>query len=449
MWKQRIIAIVILLVAGFAGFWVYHSETTNKKPFQLGLDLSGGTYLTYRADTDNLAQNQVQDSLKILREVIEKRVNSLGISEAVVTNETVTLPGSRENRLVISLPGVTDVKQALDLIGKTPLLEFKTEDEKSVSQMVVTSDMVQDGTISLSGDDISLDKKYTSTELTGQYLKRSVLQFDQATGQPIIGLEFNTEGAKLFESITRDNIGKTVAIYLDGEMISNPVVNEAITGGQAVINGSFTPVEARDLVARLNSGALPVPVHLISTESIGPTLGANALQAGVMAGIVGFILILVLMVFWYRLLGIIAAVSLIIYAIIMFLLFKYIPVTLSTAGIAGFIISLGMAVDANVLIFERIREELKSGKSLQLAIDEGFARAWLSIRDGNLSSIISAVVLFWFGTVLIKGFAITFGLGVLISMITAITLSRILLKSVAGNNQGRIKRFLFSSGFSK
>lgn len=453
MWKQRIIAIILLALAVGLGFLVYRSEMKGTKKFQLGLDLSGGTHLVYNADVSAIPAAQVTDALSVLREVIEKRVNGLGITEATVANEMTTLTGSREYRLVVDLPGITDVKKALEIIGQTPLLEFKIQNPKydpaqPPKEINITPDMIKNGTLDL-GAAIEQASPFISTGLTGQFLDQATLEFNQTTMQPIIGLQFNTEGAKLFEKITKENIGKPIAIFLDGSAISTPVVNEEITGGRAVINGNFTADEARQLVGRLNSGALPVPVTLLSTESIGPTLGADALRAGVHAGLIGIIAIMILLVLWYRLPGLIASVALLVYTIISLALFKYIPVTLTSAGIAGFIISLGMAVDANILIFERMKEELKAGKGVKDAISEGFNRAWTSIRDGNISSMISAVILFLFGTTLIKGFAIVFGLGVLISMLSAITISRIFLKAVAGNHAGRIKQFLFSSGLSK
>lgn len=450
MWKQRIIAVILLAAAVGLGFLVYNTEMKKTKTFRLGLDLSGGTHLVYNADVSGVPQAQVTDSLSTLREVIEKRVNGLGISEATVTNETTTLTGTREYRLVVDLPGITDVQKALDIIGQTPLLEFKIEnpDFDPNKQLVVTPDMIKDGQIDLS-QAMQGSMPFIQTGLTGQYLESATLEFNPTTSAPTVGLQFDAEGSKKFEEITKNNIGKSVAIYLDGEPISTPMVNEAISGGRAVINGDFTPEEARQLVGRLNSGALPVPVTLVSTESIGPTLGADALRAGMHAGLIGLIAIMALLVIWYRLPGLIASVSLLAYSIIMLALFKYIPVTLTSAGIAGFIISLGMAVDANILIFERMKEELRAGKGLKDAISEGFDRAWTSIRDGNISSMLSAIILFMFGTTLIKGFAIVFGLGVLISMLSAITISRVFLKAIGGSRAGRIKQFLFSSGLSQ
>jgi protein-export SecD/SecF family membrane protein len=422
MWKQRILALFILLASVGIGYFVYWSQVSNHKPFKLGLDLSGGTYLVYNADVSKVPAADISDAMDSLRDVIERRVNLFGVSEPRVSIESTALAGEgRQQHLVVELPGVTDVKKAIEMIGQTPLLEFKVEGGES----------------------------YVSSGLTGQYLSRATLMFDQTTQAPTIGLQFNTEGAKLFEKITGENIGKTVAIYLDGAVISAPTVNSKITGGQATITGTFTPTEAKTLVGRLNSGALPVPVTLISTDTIGPTLGAGAIHAGLKAGLIGLIVIAILLVIWYRLPGVIATVSLAVYAVVMLALFKLIPVVLTSAGIAGFIISLGMAVDANILIFERMKEEMHSGKSITESIKAGFERAWTSIRDGNISSIISAIALYIFGTTLIKGFAITFGLGVIISMFSAITVSRVVLIAVAGLGNGRIKRFLFSSGISK
>lgn len=454
MWKNRLIAFVVLLLAVGVGFFVYWSQTTNHKPFKLGLDLSGGTYLTYRADVSRVPTAEVGDAMDSLRDVIERRVNLFGVSEPRVTTETTTLGGNgREYHLIVELPGVTDTKKAIAMIGQTPLLEFKVIDPNykpgQSGPVTIKASDIKDGKLDLNAAILGDDAKYKPSGLTGQYLSRATLQFDQTTHAPIIGLQFNAEGAKLFEKITAENIGKPVAIYLDGAIISAPNVNEKISGGQAVITGKFTPEEARTLVGRLNSGALPVPVELISTDAIGPTLGAGAMHAGIVAGLIGIIAIAALLIVWYRVPGIIATVALAAYAALMLALFKLIPVVLTSAGIAGFIISLGMAVDANILIFERMKEELHAGKSIGDAVKIGFERAWNSIRDGNISSIISAVVLYAFGTTLIKGFAVTFGLGVIISMLTAITVSRIFLLAAAGKDGGRVKRFLFSSGLSK
>ncbi len=449
--KIRIIALLILIISAGIGYFIYHTEITGTKPFKLGLDLSGGASLTYRADLSQIASTDSAESLTSLRSILEDRVNTFGIAEPVVATESAITSTGRESRVNIQLPGVKDLDAAIKMIGETPVLEFRTENPQfnpdAAKTLQITPDMMKDGQIDLSQAMINLDP-YTSTPLTGRYLSRANLQFDPQTQQPIIALQFNTEGSVLFEKITRANIGKTVAIYLDGRALSTPRVNEAISGGQAVITGDFTPDEAKALVTRLNSGALPVPIELVSTEAVGPTLGSAATRAGVMAGLIALLLISILLVIWYRLPGIIAVLSLGIYTIIMLAVFKYMPITLTSAGIAGMIISLGMAVDANILIFERMREELQNGKHIPEAIKIGFDRAWTSIRDGNISSLISAAVLYFAGTFIMKGFAVTFGLGVFVSMITAITVSRTLLRSVQFGN-GRISKFLFGSGLSK
>jgi protein-export membrane protein SecD len=248
----------------------------------------------------------------------------------------------------------------------------------------------------------------------------------------MVGLEFNSEGAELFKQITEENIGKQVAIFLDGQPISVPTVNEAIRDGQAVITGQFDIQEAKLLAQRLNAGALPVPIDLISEQTVGPTLGSSSLQKSLIAGLLGFALVALFMIFYYRLPGLLSVIALIFYIVFVLAIFKLLPVTLTLSGLAGVILSLGMAVDANVLIFERLKEEIKSGRTMASAIDEGFKRAWTSIRDGNLTTLIACLILFWFSSSVIKGFALTLGIGVIMSMISAVTITRIFLKLVAG-----------------
>lgn len=455
MWKKRIIAISIFILGIFVAFFVYQTEPGieakapqifGDKPFTLGLDLSGGTHLIYRADLSEVAALETKDAMDALRDVIERRINIFGVTEPVVQIEHSSVTG--EDRLIVDLPGVTDITEAVAMIGQTPLLEFKVQDPNFDPNNIKldSSNVDENGVLALDAN--MFDAEFISTDLTGRQLDKATLQFDPNTHAPIIGLEFNDEGAKLFEEITAANVGKPVAIYLDGSAISTPNVNEKITGGTAVITGNFTPEEAKQLVGRLNSGALPVPIELISTQTIGASLGAHAVEAGVMAGLIGFLAIAIFLIIFYRLPGLIAVVALSIYVAIMLALFKIMPVTLSAPGIAGFIISIGLAVDANVLIFERMKEEMRNGRTIVDAMREGFERAWPSIRDSNISTIISMAILFWFGTSLIKGFALTFGLGVLMSMLSAITLSRRFLYGIAGG-EGKVARFLFSSGFSK
>jgi len=455
MWKKRITALLILVLGFGVAFFVFKSEPKLNKnyegtpsffkhnPFRLGLDLSGGVHLIYKADVSQVPTGQVSDSMNALRDVIERRINIFGVSEPVVQVQEGGFISGGEEKLIVDLPGVTDVEEATKMIGQTPLLEFKTENPNP-----------EDNLKNIKVDDqgnatVDISSQYIPTELTGRYLKRAVLEFDQNTGEPKVGLQFDDAGTKLFAQITKENVGKTVAIFLDGSPITTPVVQEEILNGQAQISGNFTPVEAKQLVGRLNSGALPVPITLLSKQTIGAILGDNALYAGVKAAIIGFLLIALFLILWYRLPGIIAVLALCIYIVIILSLFKLLPVTLTTAGIAGFIISIGIAVDANVLIFERVKEELRSGRTISDSISSGFSRAWFSIRDSNISSIITAVILFWFGTSLIKGFALILGMGVLVSMLSAITISRIFLHAISFFGEGKVARFLFSSGISK
>lgn len=445
MIKKRIFAVLVLLVGIGLGWAVFRSEAPNPPkalshfPFRLGLDLSGGTHLLYSADVSLLPSNQVDDSMNALRDVIERRINLFGVGEPVVQVQTGSFGTGGDHRLSIELPGVTDIGRAIEMIGQTPFLEFRVQSNEP-QKVTVGKDGV--ATLDAGGN-------FIATPLNGKYLKSAQLSFNPTTGEPIVNLNFNDEGAKLFEEITRANVGKTVAIYLDGAPISAPVVREAITGGQAQISGNFTPTEGRELVGRLNSGALPVPIKLISTETIGATLGEQAVKDGIKAALIGFIIIALFLIIWYRLPGLVATVALSIYVAITLALYKLIPVTLSTAGIAGFIISIGMAVDANILIFERFKEERRLGHGVRDALNAGFSRAWLSIRDANTASIIIAIILFWFGSSLIKGFALTFGLGVVISLFSAIIITRVFLRALPTLEDSKVGRFLFSSGFIK
>ncbi len=452
MIKKIILALIILILGTGVAFFVFKSEPKINKnfetqksffkkfPFRLGLDLSGGSHLIYKADTSLVPANQLSDSMSALRDVIERRINIFGVSEPVVQVQHGGFISGNGEQLIVDLPGVTDVKQAIDMIGQTPLLEFKIEAPKGTPQIATVD---KDGKVIM-----DINSQFVSTELTGRYLQKASLEFDTNTNEPKVSLQFNDFGTKLFAQITKDNIGKIVAIYLDGAPISTPVVREEIPNGQAVISGSFTPVEAKQLVGRLNSGALPVPITLLSTQTIGAILGDNAVNAGIKAAIIGFFLVALFLILLYRLPGLVAVLSLCIFIVIILTLFKLLPVTLTAAGIAGFIISIGIAVDANILIFERVKEELRSGKSIADATSTGFSRAWFSIRDSNISNFITAIILFWFGTSLIKGFALTLGMGVIVSMFSAIIITRIFLSVLGFIGEGKVARFLFGSGFT-
>lgn len=424
-------ALGILIVASALSWLVLTTNgPTDPHRVKLGLDLAGGTELIYKADTSNVTSDK-QGALNSLREVIDKRVNVFGVAEPLVQLEkSSAVAGEVEDRLLVELPGVTDVKAAVDALGKTPLLEFKLVEEAGADGKAL----------------------YKHTALTGRYLKNAELQFGSGQGsslanQPVVVLHFTDEGAKLFEKITSENVGRQLAIFLDGEVISSPVIREAIPGGTATITGSFTPAEGRDVVRNLNFGALPVPIELVSSGAVGSTLGANATQAGMLASIWGFALVALFMIFWYRLPGLIATLALVIYVVITAAIIKFLPVTLTASGIAGFILSIGMAVDANVLIFERMKEELRGGKDPHEAAKAGFSRAWPAIRDGHFTMIISSIILFWMGTSLVQGFALVFGFGVIVSLFTAITITQVLLKTILPEKQSKAWSFLLSSGF--
>ncbi len=401
----------------------------NKFPFRLGLDLKGGVHLIYRADTSNI--KEVGEAMAGLRDVIERRVNFFGVTEPVVQVEqrgSAFNPLEQEQRLIVELPGITNLDEAIKLIGATPYLEFKTERPEAEREAILEARK--------KNEKMNEDPYFIATPLTGRYLKKATLDFNQTTYEPNILIEFDKEGEGIFAQITKDNVGKRVAIYLDNAPVSIPVVKEEITSGQAQITGSFTPQEAKELVRNLNSGALPIPISLISQQSIGASLGEAALKRGLWAGIIGILAVAVFLIMWYRLPGLIAVFALCIYAILPLLLFKMIPVTLTAAGIAGFILSVGMAVDANILIFERMKEEARLGKTFQTAMEEGFRRAWPSIRDSNISSLITCAILYWMGTSLVRGFALTLGLGILVSMFSAIVVSRTFLLAL-GLKEGK------------
>lgn len=429
MTTSRITAALILLFAIGVGFFVYHTETTpdSRYAFSYGLDLVGGTELIYQADLSAISSADTNATMDALRDVVERRVNLFGVSEPLVqVEQSSPLAGEVEHRIIVELPGVTDVEEAVRRLGQTPVLEFMLVGEQAGT---TTTTFIPTG---LTGRQVA----HASVDLTSG---RGVVQ------EPKVSLKFNSDGADLFAKITKEHVGTPLAIFLDGELISSPVIREEIKGGTASISGNFSIEEAQNLVRDLNFGALPAPIELVQTQTVGATLGQSTLEKGVFAGIVGLFGVTLFMVLWYRLPGLFASIALASYVAIMLAIFKLIPVTLTASGIAGFILSIGMAVDANVLIFERIKEELRNGHVLNDAIKSGFSRAWLAIRDGHFTALISAIVLFWVGTSVVQGFALTYGIGIIISMLSAISLTRPFLLAVS-NMSEKTAKVLFGSG---
>lgn len=397
-----VLAIVLISVAG--AFFVYPNnkvlpQLEQLRPWRLGLDLVGGTHLIYKMDLSKVADVDKAQTASGLRDVIERRVNLFGVSEPQVT----VAQSQGDYLLNVDLAGISDVNQAINEIGKTPFLQFALEQPNGTST------------------------EFVPTNLTGQYLTSARLDFDKTTGQPQVSLQFNSEGGKIFENMTGDNIGKRIAIFVDSNLISDPVVQTKIPGGQAVITSpTFTVDSAKQLANSLSAGALPAPMTLINQQTVGASLGKDSLDRSIMAGLIGTLLVVLFMIFYYRFFGFLASIALIIYAILSLILFKTF-VTMSLAGIAGFLLSIGMAVDANVLIFERTKEEIKRGLTRTVAIKEGFRRAWPSIRDSNISTIITCLILYYFTSSFVRGLALTLLIGVLVSLFTAITVTRNLM----------------------
>ena len=377
--------------------WVFFNRDLE---FHLGLDLQGGTHLVYEADLSKISSSDRDSAVKSTRDNIERRINSLGVSESLVQISQV---GSA-SRLIIELPGAKDITAAIQTIGQTAQLEFR--ETKSATP--------------------SAETDFISTNLTGRDLKIAQVQFGDT--QPSVNLEFNSAGAKKFAELTKRNIGKPLAIFLDNDLITAPVVQQEIPNGQAVISGNFTIDDAKRLVIQLNAGALPVPIKIVEQRNIGATLGSDSIFKSLLAGGIGLVIIWAFMLGNYGLRGLLANVALVIYILISLSLFKLVPVTLTLAGIAGFILTIGMAVDANILIFERIKEEIRWGRKPTAALELGFHRAWTSIRDSNVSSLITAGILFWLGSGPVRGFALTLILGISVSLFTSITITRSLLR---------------------
>jgi len=406
------------------GFFIYDPlwlKITEFRKWRLGLDLAGGSILTYSVDLTNIKDEERKLVLNGLRDVIEKRVNLFGVSEPRVYLEE----SGGESRLVVELAGIKDINEAIKEIGSTPFLEFR-EVEK-------VSDINKVSTTTIKNNFSFENLKFIPTPLNGRYVIGAQVSFNSVTSKPQVNIEFNKEGAKIFQELTAKNIGKPLAIFLDDILIEMPIVQEEISGGKAQITGNFTLEEAKKMVERFNAGALPAPIFLVNQKTVDSLFGMNVLNESIFAGLIGLLIVALFMIIYYKKLGFYSALALIIYTILSLSLFKIIPVTMTLAGIAGFILSIGMAVDANILIFERTKEGLRAGLSYKVAIEEGFKRAWTSIRDSNISTLITAFILYYFTSSFVRGFALTLGLGVLVSMFSAITITRALLYSFEGH----------------
>lgn len=421
---RRLVPFTVFILA-FWAVWVnlptldypiWFKAYSGKYKVKLGLDLQGGTQLTLQAQTDKINSKDRDTALESSRGVIERRVNLYGVSEAVVRSSKI----GGERRILVELPGIKDTQTAVDLVGSTAQLDFR--------EMI--------GTPSAQSTGSAIFNLFKPTGLTGADLKRAQVTFGQGpTAGPQVSLEFTSDGARKFAEITKRNMGKPLAMFLDDQPISwpPPVVQTEILNGQAIITGKFSLETAKNLSIQLNAGALPVPIKILEQRSIGATLGDISIQKSIIAGVIGILTVMFYMMVYYGIYGLVANGALLIYSILILAVFRtgaYIlpPITLTMAGIAGFILSVGMAVDANILIFERMKEEIRSDKSMRIALESGFLRAWPSIRDSNISSLITATILYILGTSVVRGFAVTLFIGVLVSMFSAIVVTRTFLR---------------------
>ena len=385
--KQRNIFLITFLILAILSLFIIFS-----KKFSLGMDIAGGTILTYELDLSDISQENIKETLEQTKDLIERRINFLGVSEFFISY-------SQSGRIMVEIPNIKNPEEAKKIIGETPVLDFRVPE----------------------GDN------FVKTELTGKYLEKSEVAYNPQTLEPYVLLYFNSEGAKIFKELTQKYLNKPIAIYLDNQLISAPVVREVIENGKAQITGNFTLEEAKTLARRLNQGALPAPLKLVAESVINPLLGERFLDWGLKAGIFGVVLVILFMIIFYGLNGLVADIALLFFVVFNLALYKILNVTISLASLSGLVLTIGMAVDANILIFERIKEELKRGLKIKEAIKEGFERAFPSIRDSNATTIISALLIYFLATSFVKGFALTLFLGTLISFLTAVFFTRHLL----------------------
>ncbi len=403
----------------------------NSKPFNLGLDLKGGVSIVLEAQETDDRQLTNDDMIGVI-DVIRGRINALGLTEPIIQRKGI-------NQVIVELPGISDIDRALALIGETAQLTFHEAEWAPQNIEKLTE---EEKTLLLGENvEVSYLKQVMSNQetiLRPLILKKKVIQGSQLAeafagtdsyGRPVINIKFNSEATDIFYNVTKRSVGRPIAILLDGVPISAPNVDEAIMGGTAVISGSFTPQEVRDLVIKLRAGSLPVPVEILSNRLIGPTLGLDSIENGKLAGMIGFSMVVLYMIIFFRFFGLMAVGALGYYGVLTFSILKMMDATLTLPGIAGLILTVGMAVDANIIIFARVKEEIQRGESVAGAVKEGFSKALVAIVDSNVTTLFAAMVLFWLGTGSIKGFALTLSIGVLVSMFSSLFVTKLFVQT--------------------
>lgn len=462
--KSKYINLALIFVILAAAIWVVVPSNpgitigsfTRSLKTVFGLDLQGGMNVLLEVD---LPADQAVDAQQLAdtRQILQNRVDGTGLAEA-----TVQVAGTR--RFIIEIPGATNVEQVISLLkttgqlefvdmGDTPLAEgtvIKTTLNTQTSAEPLPTPTIADPATSPEATPVEIqEEKIWTTIMTGDQLDQVGVSSDTTTGQVVVTFALKSEGARIFSDYTTNNVGKYLAIVLDKTIISAPQINEAITEGEGIIQGSFTVDSANALAIQLRYGSLPIPLKVAESRVVGPTLGQDSLDKSIIAGLVGFAIVVLFMLIFYRLAGGVAILAIASYAVITLALYKLIPVTLTLPGIAGFLLSTGGALDANILIFERLKEELRSGRTLLQAVDLGWKRAWPSIRDSNIATLITSAILFWFGSsfgaTIVKGFAITLALGVVISLLSSIFITRTFLNIVLNFVSPKIPRKWFGA----
>ena len=434
MKPYRMLALIIVIAA--IAIWMdlpnnpgIHIAGVNRDiETRLGLDLVGGVQALLEADLPEGTEIDAE-SMRTATRIVENRVNGLGVTEAVVQQ-------AGDRRIVVELPGETDPEKALETIKQTGLLEFVEMDYSPLPDgMIIKTDFAVSGETKSTDVITSTEETIYHTVMTGATIKNVGVTTGPAGGYEV-AFELTDEGARLFSDYTSANSGKFLGIVLDKEVVSAPRIDEPITEGAGVIRGEFTIEDANSLAIQLRYGSLPIPMVIVESRTVGPTLGQDSLSQSLLAGMVGFTIMILFMALYYRIPGVIADVSIVIYALLAFALFRFVPVTLTLPGIAGLMLSTGSALDANILIFERLKKELRNGRRLSQAIDIAWVRAWPSIRDSNIATLITCAILFWFGSsfgaTIVKGFSLTLALGVAVSLFSAAVVTRTLLNIILG-----------------